>query len=158
MHAHMSLSDFCRCERVCIGVFLCACVHWARGTDVRLTSAGCSPGCGLAGFQGVQLKTKEGGSTPSGCQAACLTVRWSELVCYRVSAAQTENSVSRQAGATGGHQPSGALERLSLKALRKCSVTPAMETHVCSYKALLVGSYCIIFDTQFLRPINYRHE
>lgn len=95
---------------------------WARGTDVRLTSAGRSPGCGLAlaGFQGVQLKTKEGGSTPSGCQAACLTVRWSELVCYRVSAAQTENSVSRQAGATGGDQPSGALERLSLKALRKC--------------------------------------
>lgn len=49
------------------------------------------------------MRKKEGGSAPFGCQAVCLAVRWSKLVCYRVSSAQTGNSVSRQAGATGSH-------------------------------------------------------
>lgn len=117
---------FCRCERECIGV--CVCVQGVL--MAAWLSAGRSPGCGLAGCQRVQLKTKEGSSAPSGCQAGCLTVRWSELVCYRVSAAQTGNSVSRQAGATSPcRRRSSAIrgarevEFKSICVLRKCSVT-----------------------------------
>ncbi len=135
--------------------YVCVCVCVQGVLMAAWLSAGCSPGCGLAGCQRVQLKTKEGGSAPSGCQAGCLTVRWSELVCYWVSAAQTGNSVSRQAGATGlRRRRSSAIrgareaEFKSICILRKCSVTENVWDHFNSVASIALFKIfnCKIYD------------
>lgn len=101
-----------RASKVDVVSFACTCVWWCgtKDTDAQLEErlrAGCV--CLWAGsVSGVQERGVGcrgdvlGGGVerrPAGWQAGCLAVRWSELVCYQTSAAQSGNRDSHQADA-----------------------------------------------------------
>ncbi len=109
---------FCRCERVCIGICVCVCVH--RGywwlPDSLLDSL---QAVGWQGVRGCSWKRKSGTRLhPAARQAVLLSDGQSWFVIGSQLLRLETVSVGRpvpQAHTAGGHQPSGALERLSLK-------------------------------------------
>ncbi len=113
---------FCQCERVCIGICVCECVCvCAGGTDSRLTLCWTLSMLWAGRVSEGSIENERGGLGSirlPGRLSYCQMVRAGLIFGSQLLKLETV-SVGRpvpQACAAGGHQTSGALERLSLKA------------------------------------------